>query len=91
MGGKRQRYNEDFKRETVKYIQSRAKSMVEIAEELNIPVGTLRKWWGKYRSFENEPVSGRDEVLAMQRRINELEEENAILKKAVHFFSKDQN
>lgn len=91
MGGKRQRYNEDFKRETVKYIQSRAKSMVEIAEELNIPVGTLRKWWGKYRSFENEPVSGRDEVLAMQRRIKELEEENAILKKAVHFFSKDQN
>ena len=36
-------------------------------------------------------MSGRDEVLAMQRRIKELEEENAILKKAVHFFSKDQN
>ena len=47
MGGKRQRYNEDFKRETVKYIQSRAKSMVEIAEELNIPVGTFREMVGE--------------------------------------------
>jgi transposase len=37
----RQRYNEDFKPETVKYIQSRAKSIPQIAEELNIPVGTL--------------------------------------------------
>lgn len=91
MGGKRQRYSEEFKRETVKYIQSQAKSIVDIAEELNIPVGTLRKWWGKYRSFEDEPVAGRDELLALQSRIKDLEEENAILKKAVHFFSKDLN
>lgn len=88
---RRQRYNEAFKRETVKYIQSRAKSITEIAEELNIPAGTLRKWLAKYRSFEDEPVANRDELLAAERRIKDLEEENAILKKALHFFSKDRN
>lgn len=91
MGERRQRYNETFKRETVKYIQSRAKSIVDIAEELNIPVGTLHKWLAKYRSFEDEPIADRDELLAAQRRIKDLEEENAILKKAVHFFNKDRN
>jgi len=89
MGERRQRYNEPFKREAVKYIQSQAKSIPDIAEELNIPAETLRKWMTKYRSFENEPVTRREELLAAQQRVKELEEENAILKKAVHFFSKD--
>ncbi len=49
----RQRYNLEFKKETVKYIQERSKSIPEIAEELNIPAGTLTKWMAKYREFLN--------------------------------------
>lgn len=91
MGQKRQRYNEKFKREAVKYIQSCTKTISEIAEELNVPAGTLQKWMAKYRSFADEPVANRDELRAAKQRIKDLEEEVEILKKAVHFFSKDRN
>lgn len=103
MGEKRQRYPEEFKKETVKYIQQRAKSIPDIAEELNIPAGTLTKWMGQYRTLENEPQldvnvlaaqetikDQKRELSAKQAEINELKEELEILKKAVHFFSKDR-
>ena len=97
MGEQRQRYNLEFKKETVKYIQERSKSIPEIAEELNIPAGTLQKWVAKYREFPNEPFVGSGnlrtadkELKKQEQRIRDLEEENEILKKALHFFSKDR-
>jgi transposase len=90
MAEHRQRYNEEFKRQTVKYIQSNTKQMTQLAEELNIPVGTLKSWMAKYRSFEDEPVVTRQMLQETEQKIKDLEEENAILKKALHFFSKDQ-
>ena len=100
---KRQRYPEQFKKETVKYIQQRAKSIPDIAEELNIPAGTLSKWMGKYRSLEHEPEldvnvltaqekikEQETELKAKTAEIDDLREELEILKKAVHFFSKDR-
>lgn len=87
---RRQRYNEEFKREAVKYIQGSPKTIPDIAEELNIPAGTLSKWMAKYRTFSDEPVTSREDLKAAQQRIKDLEEEVEILKKAVHFFSKDR-
>jgi transposase len=103
MGEKRQRYPEEFKKETVKYIQQRAKSVPDIAEELNIPAGTIHKWLSQYRSLEHEPLVDAN-ILTAQEKIHEqerelkaksveiedLKEELEILKKAVHFFSKDR-
>jgi len=57
MGEQRQRYNDEFKQQTVKFIQEQTKSMSEIAEELNIPVGTLHQWLAKYRQFESESIA----------------------------------
>lgn len=104
MGEKRQRYPEEFKRETVKYIQQRAKSIADIAEELNIPAGTLHQWMGKYRTLEQEETldvnyrtaqekiqKQERELKAKSTEIEDLKEELEILKKAVHFFSKDRN
>jgi transposase len=97
MKEQRQRYNEQFKEETVKYIQQHTKSIPEIAEELNIPAGTLKNWLGKYRKFPDEPFVGSGNLRSqdqtqkeLEQRIQDLEEENAILKKAMHIFSKDQ-
>jgi transposase len=103
MGEKRQRYPEEFKKETVRYIQHRSKSITDIAEELNIPVGTLHQWMGKYRSLEQEPavdvnyLAAQEKIREQERelqekstKIEDLKEELEILKKAVHFFSKDR-
>jgi transposase len=98
MSESRQRYNETFKREAVKYVQEQTKSLEQIADELNINPGTLRNWVGKYREFEHEPVN-QGEALRRQsqliedqkREIDDLKEEIEILKKAMHIFSKERN
>ena len=105
MGEQRQHYNEEFKQRTVKYIQEQTKSVGDIAQELNIPAGTLHQWVAKYRKFENEPLASAQrvreleqllkemerELKAKDRRIADVEEELAIVKKAVHIFSKPKN
>jgi transposase len=105
MGEQRQRYNETFKRQTVKYIQEQTKSVVEIGEELGISPGVLHNWLGKYREFSNESVNSVEKIRELEQRLEEqekelraraqhiadVEEELAIVKKAVHIFSKPRN
>jgi transposase len=90
----RQRYNEEFKKQTVKYIQEQTKSMMDISEELDIPYGTLKQWMGKYRKFDHESAANIERVRELKlqlkekdRQIADVEEELAIVKKAVHIFS----
>jgi transposase len=97
MSEPRQHYNQKFKEETVKYIQQHSKPITEIAQELNIPVKTLRQWMSKYRQFPDEPFVGsgnqrsHDQIVKeLEKRNKDLEEELAILKKALHIFSKDR-
>ncbi|WP_218034002.1 transposase [Paenibacillus koleovorans] len=98
MSEHRQRYNEEFKKQAVKYVQEQTKTLPEIAEEMNIPTGTLRNWMTQYRSFENEPVVQPEKMRQLEEQLQEaarknqdLEEELAILKKALHIFSKEKN
>ena len=93
----RQSYNEEFKRKTVKFIQEQTKTLPQLAEELAIPAGTLRQWVGKYRTLENEPVASAETIRTQEKllkqqehEIEELKEELAILKKAMHIFSKER-
>ncbi|PEE32546.1 transposase, partial [Bacillus cereus] len=62
--------------------------------ELGVSVNTLYGWVKKYnqepkvikqQTFRSEDQKANE----MERRIRDLEEENAILKKAMHFFAKD--
>lgn len=95
MSEQRQHYNEEFKKQTVKFIQEQTKTLVEISQELNIPKNTLTQWLAKYREFESEPVASLEKVRQLEellrekdRRLADMEEELAIVKKAVHIFSK---
>lgn len=95
MKEQRQRYNQEFKENAVKYMQEQVKSLPEIAEEMNIPVGTLRQWLRKYRKFPDEPFVGSGNLRTQDQlnkekdqEIADLKEEIAILKKAMHIFSK---
>lgn len=88
MSGTRRSYNEDYKRQTVKYIQEQTKSVAELALELDIPAKTLHKWLGQYRQFQDEPIVTPDKYRELERQLKEREEqladlteEMAILKK----------
>jgi transposase len=105
MGEERQRFNEEFKKQTVKFIQEQTKSVADIAQELNIPAGTVHRWLAKYRQFESETLASPEKVRELtqllrekereikekDRQIADVEEELAIVKKAVHIFSKPRN
>lgn len=105
MGEQRKRFNEEFKKQTVKYLQGQTKTMVDIAQELDIPAKTLHAWKAKYSEFRNEPAANSErireleqllqdkelELLEKTQRIADVEEELAIAKKAVHIFSKPKN
>jgi transposase len=104
MGEHRQRYNEEFKRQTVKFAQEQKqkKTMRDIAEELDIPLSCLHQWMTQYREFDHEPVAADERIYKLEqqlreqerklkekdRKIEETEEELAIVKKAVHIFSR---
>ncbi|GKU77258.1 transposase [Paenibacillus sp. L3-i20] len=102
MGEQRQRYNEEFKRQAVRFVQEQTKTVTDIAEELNIPISRLHQWMGKYREFESEPAASIDRVRELEqllrdkdrelqekeRHIADVEGQLAIVEKAVHIFSK---
>ncbi|WP_379229383.1 transposase [Paenibacillus sp. GCM10023250] len=105
VGEQRQRYNEEFKKQTVKYVQEQTKSVADICEELNIPKSTLNQWIAQYRQFDQEAVNHPEKIRKLEqtlkdneaenrrkeREIEDLKEELAILKKALHIFSKEKN
>ena len=104
MSEQRQRYTEEFKRQTVKFAQEQRqkKTMRDIAQELDIPLSCLHKWMTQYRNFENEPLAAEERILQLEQQLRDQEryikekdheltatkEELAIVKKAVHIFSR---
>ncbi len=94
---KKQRYDEDYKRQTVEYILEQRKSVSQVARELDISANTLHGWIKQYKQktgYEvqldsSQPVDQRA-LRELQKQIRDLKEENEILKKAMHFFAKDR-
>lgn len=90
---KGKRYDEEFKKETVKYILENNKPVAQVAREVDINENTLHGWVKKYgQQPEIKAVqkfsSSNAELKALQKQLRDLEEENEILKKAMHYFAK---
>jgi transposase len=86
-------FDEDFKKSTVQMMIEKNKSVAQTARELDISPNTLHTWKKKYAEPFMEAalpaMTENQQIKAMQKRLRDLEEENAILKKAMHFFAKD--
>lgn len=93
MGDSRQHFDEEFKRQTVKHMMETGKTPVDVSKELDVPVSSIRAWKKQYGNVGEKPQlfvdSERLKKLEQQNR--ELQEENEILKKAMHFFTKNRN
>jgi Transposase and inactivated derivatives len=88
-------YDEAYKKKTVHYVKESGKAVAEVARELKIKDNTLYGWMKKYGE-EPEIVAAQvfksedHQMREMQKQIRDLQEENEILKKAMHFFAKDR-
>lgn len=93
MGDTRQHFDDEFKRQTVKHMQENGKTPSEVSKELDIPVSSIRKWKNQFaNSGEKSQLFVDYERLKKLEEMNrELQEENEILKKAMHFFTKNRD
>jgi transposase len=78
------KYDDEFKREAVKKIHD-GQSVASVARELGCAESLLHRW--KRDAFEASSDSER-EVLALRKRVRELEVERDILKKAALIFGR---
>lgn len=91
------RYDKEFKQQAVQLILEQGKSVNQTAKELGVSNETLYHWVRLYREDQEYafPGSGKlkpdDQAIRdMKKRIRDLEEENAILKKSLGIFAKDR-
>ena len=87
----RRSYTPEFKREAVRLAEERG-NMSAVARELEIHASLLRKWKEQLeneheRAFPGKGKPADEELARLHRRLRQVEEENAILKKAVGIFS----
>lgn len=91
------KYDAAFKEQAVQLVTELQKPVAVVAKELGIPDTTLHQWVKNAREHPDRPFVGsgklRDadqERRDLQRRVRDLEEENAILKKAMRIFANDR-
>lgn len=82
-------HDEEFKKTVVSLYES-GKGISELSREYGIGKSTIDSWIKKYKTITTSTgeVTNNDEILKLQRKNRELEQEVEILKKAVAIFSK---
>jgi transposase len=96
MSKKRKTYTEEFKRGAVEHVESTGKPLAQVARELDVPSNNLTVWMQKYGSKAEPKVQTTllvdyERLKKLEQQNRELAEENEILKKAMHFFTKNRS
>ena len=93
MGDIRQYFDDEFKRQTVKHMQESGKSPSEVSKELDIPISSIRAWRKQFANTgeKSHLFVDYDRLKKLEEANRELQEENEILKKAMHFFTKNRD
>ncbi len=89
---KKKKYNKGFREDVVNMVKTGNRKVSEIAKELDIPDGTIYRWYKSSNRFsvkEGEKLSDKEKELRLLRiELAEVMEERDILKKALNIFSK---
>jgi transposase len=95
VGDVRESYDKEFKRNTIQHMESTGKKPIEIARELGIPKSTLTRWIKQYGSGavkeQSQVFIDYERLKKLEQANKDLQEENEILKKAMHFFTKERD
>jgi len=101
MGQHKRRHNKSFREQACKLVTEQGYSALEAARELGIPRNTLWNWLtenGQYplsrqeqdKELGDDPKVLRIRIKELQQRVEQLEMEKQILKKATAFFAREQ-
>jgi len=91
------RFDKHFKEQAVRLVLELERPVATVAKELDIHETTLHKWVRQYRKHKENAFPGSGhmlpedaEIRRLKRMIADLQEENAILKKATAIFARHQ-
>jgi transposase len=91
----RRHFDRSFKTETVRLILDSGRSISSVAQEVGVHSNTLYKWVNDFRKDPEVSFPGKgrlkpsdEELRRLHRQCADLQEENAILKKAMAIFAK---
>jgi len=89
------RYRAEFKIETIKLVTELGQDVKSVASDIGVHENTIYKWIQKYQENQEEPFVGNGhqrseeaELRKANKKISDLEQEVAILKKAIAMFSR---
>lgn len=93
MGEQRQHFDETFKRNTIKHMMETGKTPTEISKEIDVPVRSIRSWKQQYGNTgeKSKLFVDMERLKQLEQQNRELQEKNEILKKAMHFFTKNRD
>lgn len=92
-------YDQEYKEYVAKLIEEDGRVASEVSYELEIAYSTIRRWTANYKKkmskgSEEEKYITPGELTKLQKQhaqeVQRLKEENKILKKALHIFTKNQ-
>ena len=92
--GKSKKYTPEFREEASRLVIDGSRPVAEVARKIGINESTLGYWVKAYRrkhSGEELPLDmpHRARLNELERRVRELEQENAFLKKAAAYFARE--
>jgi transposase len=86
----------EFKMQTAQLVVEQGRKPAQVAEDLDIPIGTLKNWIRAYKDKKENGFVGSGNMPPeikslkdLKKQIKDLQEENELLKKAMHIFTKD--
>jgi transposase len=92
------RIDDALKQHLIKLVVEEGRKQIDVSREMDISVSSLRRWIREYRNkLQAEqnvegyltPTEQLKQQRALENEIRELREENEILKKVMHIFSKN--
>ena len=91
----RRKFDREFKEDAIRLILDGGRSVREVARDLGIHENMLSRWKKEYLQDKEHSFPGKghmkpheEEIFKLKRKVADLEEDRAILKKALAIFSK---
>lgn len=95
--GKRRSFSVEYKKDIIKLVTEQGKKASHVAEDIGVNESLVRRWVKEYGTHGKDAFPGKgklrledEELRKMKKKMAELEEENAILKKAIRIFTKPE-
>lgn len=93
--GNRREFAVEYKKEIIKLVTEQGKKVTHVAKDIGVSEATVRRWIKEYGTHGEDAFPGKgklrpedEELRKLKKRMSDLEEENAILKKAIAIFTK---